>query len=113
MKDFSDIYDEKDIPIPLEGKKVKVDDILGIPLVIITFNRRYDGKYNDGIYYIMQYMMDGKIHVSNTQSKVMQSQLDKYEKDLPFTAKVVKIGNYHTLKGVKYESMLQNKTAPA
>ena len=109
MRDFSEFKDEKDRPVPLEGKKVKVEDILGIPLIVKAFSRRDDGQYRDGKYYIMQYIMYGKIHVSNTESVVLKRQLDDYEDKLPYTAKIVKIGRYYTFVGVKDESISQSE----
>lgn len=98
MKRFTDFADE---PKPLEGDKVRIDDVLNQEIIITGFdikNSRYQ-KNNSGKYLTLQFKRDedAEANVLFTGSDVLISQLEKYSEEIPFLATLKKINRYYTL----------------
>ncbi len=87
---------------PLEGKKVRIDEVLNIELLLLAF-RMKESKYQrtsakDCLTIQFEYPdRPGEKHVIFTGSTVLIDQLTKYEDRLPFLATVKKIDRYYTL----------------
>lgn len=95
MKKFSDFAIEEK---PLEGSKVRLDDILNKEIEIKAFklaNSRFS-KNQSGKYATIQFLDEGKLKVLFTGSDVLISQLEKYENELPFLTTIIKINRYYT-----------------
>ena len=87
---------------PLEGKKVKIDEILNIEILLRKFTMK-ESKYQkssakDCLTVQFEYPdKPGEKHVIFTGSGVLIDQLRKYEDKLPFLAVIKKIDRYYTL----------------
>ena len=87
---------------PLEGKKVRVDEVLNIEILILAF-RMKESKYKDSSApACMTLPFDfpdkpGEKHVLFTGSTVLIDQLNRYQDKLPFYATIKKIDKYFTL----------------
>lgn len=87
---------------PLEGKKVRIDDVLNVELFIVTY-RIKNSKYQrtsapDCLTIQFEYPdRPGERHVIFTGSTVLCDQLRKYKDNLPFLATIKKIDRYFTL----------------
>lgn len=96
MKKFSDFATEEK---PMDGSKVRLDDILNKEIEIKAFklaNSRFS-KNQSGKYATIQFVNEGELKVLFTGSDVLISQLEKYENELPFIATIIKINRYYTL----------------
>lgn len=87
---------------PLEGKKVRIDDVLNVEVLIITF-RLKESKYQntsapDCLTIQFEYPdKPGVRHVIFTGSTVLCDQLKRYQDNLPFLATIKRIDRYFTL----------------
>ena len=87
---------------PLEGKKVRIDDVLNVE-VLITAYRLKESKYQrtsapDCLTIQFDYPdRPGEKHVIFTGSTVLCDQMRKYKEHLPFLATIKKIDRYFTL----------------
>ena len=90
---FSDFAEEEK---PLDGEKIKIDDILNKEIIIKNFtvhNSKFEGK---GKYAKVQIETEGVTKVIFTGSEVIANQCEKYEKQMPFIATIKKINKYYT-----------------
>ena len=97
MKRFSDFASEEG---PLEGGKIKLDDVLNTEIIITGYRIReskYQGKNKSGKCLTVQFEWDGNQHIFFTGSGVLISQLEKYAHEIPFATMVKKIDRYYTL----------------
>jgi hypothetical protein len=96
MKRFSDFATEEK---PLDGVKVKLDDILNKEIEIKNFKlaNSHFSKNQTGKYATIQFVCDGELKVLFTGSDVLIDQLGKYKDELPFLATIIKINRYYTL----------------
>lgn len=87
---------------PLDGKKVKIEDVLNMELVLLAM-RLKESKYQrtsspDCLTVQFEYPdRPGEKHIIFTGSGVLIDQLRKYEDKLPFLATIKKIDRYYTL----------------
>jgi hypothetical protein len=87
---------------PLDGKKVKIDEILNMEVLILACSMK-ESKYQrtsakDCLTLQFEYLdKPGEKHVVFTGSNVLIDQLKKYEDKLPFMATIKKIDRYYTL----------------
>lgn len=87
---------------PLEGKKVRIDDVLNVELFIVTY-RIKNSKYQrtsapDCLTIQFEYPdRPGERHVIFTGSTVLCDQLSEHGERLPFLATIKKIDRYFTL----------------
>jgi len=93
---FSEFADEKP---PLEGDKLKIDDILNQEVELIDFRigRTKYSKNQSGKYITLQIRKDGMLHVVFTGSDVLISQAMKYAEHVPFLVTIKKINRYYTM----------------
>lgn len=91
---FSDFAEEDG---PLEGKKKRIEDILNLEILVLSFKvskSRYPEKSE---YYVtIQFEFENKKYVIFTGSKVLKEQLEKYKDKLPFWARIIKRDKYYT-----------------
>lgn len=93
---FNEFADE---PQGLVGDKLRIDDALNKPLIVMAF-RVDTSKYNredDQKYVGIQVMLDGQERVIFTGSGVLIAQLEKYQDKIPFQATLKKVNKYYTL----------------
>ena len=87
---------------PLEGKKVRIDEVLNIEILILAF-RMKESKYRDSSApdcMTLQFEFPdkpGEKHILFTGSTVLIDQLNRYQEKLPFYATIKKIDKYFTL----------------
>lgn len=98
MKRFSDFADE---PEPLEGDKLRVQDIINEEIKITGYdikNSRYD-KNRSGKYLTIQFVRQkgDDPNVLFTGSDVLIEQLEKYGDEIPFLTTIRQINRYYTL----------------
>jgi len=95
-KKFSDFAQE---PGPLDGPKVKIDDLLNKEIEILTYRlaeSRYS-KNSSGKYATVQFSgNDGVKQVFFSGSDILIEQLEKYQSELPFVVIIKKINRYYT-----------------
>jgi len=95
-KKFSDFATEQP---PLEGGKLKIDSILNqeIEITGCRFGSTRHSKNKSGQYLTLQFVINHEKHIVFTGSDVLIGQMEKYEKEIPFLATIVKINRYYTL----------------
>jgi hypothetical protein len=84
---------------PLDGEKVKIDDILNVEVNVIGYNIRKSkyGKNASGKCLAMQVEVAEERRLIFTGSDVLISQLERYAEHIPFLATIRKIDRYYTL----------------
>jgi hypothetical protein len=95
-KRFSDFAEEQS---PLDGEKIKIEQILNIEIEIIGYRitrSKYE-KNKSGKCLQLQMNVDGVHRVLFTGSDVLIEQLQKYGEQIPFTASIKKIDRFYTL----------------
>ena len=93
MKSFSDFAKEEK---PLDGDKIKIDDLLNKEVIIKDFKvakSKYEGK---GDYMTLQIEENGQTRVSFTGSLVLINQCKRYKDEMPFKATIKKVERYYT-----------------
>lgn len=97
---FADFADE---PEPLEGTKMKLDNIINKEIVITGHDlktSRYT-KNRSGKYLTLQFMLsnaeNNDPHIVFTGSDVLIDQIERYSDHVPFIAIIKKINRYYTL----------------
>lgn len=94
-KKFSDFAREVK---PLDGSKVKIEEIINREILVIDFkvrDSRYEKKEANECLTI-QFDMGGVKHILFTGSKVLIDQIQKYKSELPFSTVIKKIDKYYT-----------------
>ena len=92
-KRFKDFAKEH---VPLDGAKLKIDDILNKEITVIGF-RVKDSKFikaNAPTCLTIQFMLGEERHVVFTGSQVLLDQCKSYESELPFVTTVKRIEKY-------------------
>lgn len=77
---------------PLDGKKVRIDDILNLE-ILITGHALKNSKYPknvSGLCLTIQFRLDGELCVTFTGSDVLIDQFKKYGDNIPFVATIKK-----------------------
>ena len=95
-KRFSDFAEESS---PLDGDKIRLDDVLNIEVRVIGYNIRrskYE-KNRSGKCLLMQIEHDGQHRVIFTGSDVLIEQMEKYGAEVPFATTIKKIDRYYIL----------------
>lgn len=96
IKRFSDFAIERG---PLDGSKVKLDEILNVEIKITAFDVR-PSKYpkeNHNRVMTLQFEIKETMHVVFTGSEILIKQMEKYSDNLPFMATIRHIDRYYTL----------------
>lgn len=91
---FKDIATREDIG-GLEGKKVKLESILGKEVLITNFECRRSRFQNE--YMILQFRDGDELKVTFTAAGVIRKQLERHRDQLPFYATIIKKNKYYTL----------------
>jgi hypothetical protein len=95
-KRFADFSNE---PEPLQGEKCKIDDILNSEIEILNF-RLSSSKFPKGESkrcLTLQFRQNEKLRIVFTGSNVLAKQIEQYQEEIPFFAKIKSIGRYFTL----------------
>lgn len=95
MRKFSDFATEER---PLEGNKVRLDELLDTELIVIGHRIR-DSKYRDDgsqRYMTLQVQIAGETAVCFTGSEVLINQIERYRDQIPFVTTIRKIDRYYT-----------------
>jgi hypothetical protein len=99
LQRFSDFADPT--AGPLDGDKVKIDDVLGKEIILHGF-RVKASRYKDDnpdyltLQFAYQERPDERFIIF-TGSTVLQEQLEKYKDRLPFLATIKKVDRFYTL----------------
>lgn len=95
-KRFSDFAEER---VPLDGEKIRMEQILNVEIVVIGFavNRSKYEKNKSGKCLTLQLELDGGRKILFTGSDVLIEQMEKYGEQIPFTATIKKIDRFYTL----------------
>jgi hypothetical protein len=93
-KKFSDFATPEDSR--LGGEKKRLDDILNIEILLKNF-RIAKSKQNSGDYITLQFELDNRLYIAFTGSQVIIDQMKKYKENLPFLAKIIKVGKSYSL----------------
>lgn len=86
----------------LEGKKIRIDDVLNVEILLVAFKMKAS-KYQQSrapecVTIQFEYPdKPGEKYVIFTGSTVLSDQLQKYKDELPFFATIKKIDRYYTL----------------
>jgi hypothetical protein len=87
---------------PLDGKKVKIEDVLNLEILLLAY-RMKESKYqktsaSDCLTLQFEYPdKPGEKYILFTGSSVLTDQIKKYEDKLPFFTTIKKIDRYFTL----------------
>jgi hypothetical protein len=91
-KRFSDFAKEHQ---PLDGAKLKIEDILNKEILLLDF-RVKPSKYEKNGCLTLQFMIGEETHVVFTGSTVLTDQIMGYKSELPFYTTIKKIDRYYT-----------------
>ena len=83
---------------PLDGAKVKIEDILNKEMTVIDYKIR-DSKYDkkgSPKCLTLQFEMDKQKYILFTGSNVLVDQMEKYKHEIPFITVIKKIDKYYT-----------------
>lgn len=96
MHSFSDFAADS---LPLDGDKVRIDDILNIQITVLAYSIKQSkyNKNNSGLFLTMQFEHNEARFICFTGSDVLISQFQKYGDMVPFTTTIKKIDRYYTL----------------
>lgn len=95
MERFHDFAEESG---PLDGNKIRIDDILNKELIITGYKIKESKYPKSGPKCLtLQVVLDDKKYVLFTGSVVLLEQMEKYQDHLPFIATIQKIDRYYTL----------------
>jgi hypothetical protein len=89
---FSDFAEEE----PLEGNKMKLEDLLNKEVLVIGFKIKDSIQKKNTLYVTIQFRLGDETFITFTGSQVIMDQLGKYKEHLPFYATVKKINRYYT-----------------
>ena len=92
MNRFSEFCEEQK---PLEGEKIKLDEMLGIEIVVTGF-KIVQSKFKEARCLHMEVETDGVKHVIFTGSEVLMRQIEKYQEMIPFETTIIKNKRYYT-----------------
>jgi len=92
MKKFRDIAKDD---IRLAGEKLKLQDIIGKP-IIVTGYKITKSKFKEDDYVAIQFELDGEQHVTFTGAQVLIEQLKKYGKEIPFETTIKRLGKFYS-----------------
>lgn len=92
MKKFSEFCEEQK---PLEGEKAKLDELLGLELVVTGF-KIVQSKFKESRCLHLEIELADVKHVIFTGSAVLMDQIEKYQKMIPFETKIIKNKRYYT-----------------
>lgn len=84
---------------PLDGEKMKINDILNREILVIGYRvkkSKYGNGNGDGRCLTIQYELDGRRYVTFTGSAVLAEQCSVYASEMPFVAVMRKIDRYYT-----------------
>jgi len=92
---FSDFAQES---MPLEGDKLKLDDVVNREITVLGFRVKesHFKKENCEKCLTVQLQIGDKVHVMFTGSNVLRDQIDKYKNKIPFITTIKKIDRYYT-----------------
>ncbi|MFH0995810.1 MAG: hypothetical protein V1844_09980 [Pseudomonadota bacterium] len=94
MKRFSDFAtDEK----PIDGDKVKIDDILNKEIEITAYrikNSKFEERHH-GKCVTIQFRLDNEQKIFFTGSEVIMNQIEKYKNEIPFVTIIKKKYKYY------------------
>jgi hypothetical protein len=81
----------------LIGEKMKLKDVLGIPIVVTGY-KVDKSKFKENDYVAIQFYKVGEeeSHVIFTGAKVLRDQLDEYHEYLPFESTIKKLGTFYS-----------------
>lgn len=91
---FSNFADEIKL---FEGNKKKINDILGIEILIIDFKIKDSKQHKNTQYITIQFKIKDIYYIVFTGSKILMEQINKYKSNLPFYTSIKKINKYYTL----------------
>ena len=79
----------------LEGEKKPISDVFNVEIEVTGYKL---GKscVKDKDLLQLQYVLDGRVFVSFTNSAVLIRQIQQYEKEIPFLTTIVKRNSYYT-----------------
>lgn len=95
-KRFADFADEA---TPLDGDKIRIEQIVGQEILLIGYNIRRSKfeKNRSGKCLLLQMELNGEHRVLFTGSDVLIEQMEKYGNQIPFAATIKKIDRFYTL----------------
>lgn len=94
-KRFSDFAQEQ---APLDGAKMKIEDVLNREILVIGSKIRSSryGKDAAPRCLTLQFELDGRRHILFTGSSILIEQMEKYSGETPFLTVIKKIDKYYT-----------------
>ena len=83
---------------PLDGGKMKIDDVLNKEILIIGFRLRNSqySRENATQCLTLQFESDGQRYILFTGSIILTEQIEKYQNEIPFLTIIKKIDRFYT-----------------
>lgn len=94
MNHFGDFAKKEDIR--LAGDKMPISNIFGKVIEVQAFRILNSKAVKDKKCIQIQFLMEGKLYVTFTNSWVIERQLNEYKDKIPFDCKIEKAGSYYT-----------------
>lgn len=79
----------------LEGEKKPISDVFNVEIEVTGY-KLGKSRVKDKDLLQLQYVLDGRVFVSFTNSAVLIRQIQQYEKEIPFLTTIVKRNSYYT-----------------
>lgn len=97
MKKFADFSEENKT---FSEPAIRIDDILDKPIIVWDYYiwKSHFKDSQDKQRLTLQIEVDGEKRVVFTKSEILIRQIEKYAKELPFEAKIIKPKRYYTFQ---------------
>lgn len=97
MKKFADFSEENKT---FSEPAIRIDDILDKPIIVWDYyiGQSHFKDSHDKQRLTLQIEVDGEKRVVFTKSEILIRQIEKYAKELPFEAKIIKPKRYYTFQ---------------
>ncbi len=93
MKSYAELVKKQ--RINEDGEKLPIAEVLDKDIVVTGFDMRPSNMHKED-YLCLKFEMDGKRHILFTDSEVLRRECERFRDDMPFSAKIIKKGQYFT-----------------
>jgi len=96
MKKFEDFATTEGY---IDGDKIKIEEVINREIAVIGYaiNDSKYNKNNSGKCLTLQFILEENTKIIFTGSDVLISQMEKYNKEIPFLTTIKKINKFYTL----------------
>ncbi len=93
MQSYSELIKQR--RINEDGKKIPISDILGKEIIVMGFEMRPSNMRKKD-YLCLKFELCGEKRVIFTDSEIIKRECEKFQENMPFSAKIIQKGRYYT-----------------